>query len=258
MCMPFLIIKVRVFTLPLWGLAGITLIYFFLWVIKNTPPFVRKISFLSLTIGILAIEIFLRMNGAVPGLTTSFEESCPGITIMPIDSLVENQIMVCDSAGINKFNRSNTLPSIQPLNSDGFRSPYEFSQATIDSHHVRGKKAIFFIGDSWTYGLNADSGYSFASILDRSEKYTILNAGIPGTDLPQYKTIVKQYILSGKLKPDKVVVCISRNDLQHIPDRKLTPGILLQFCTNAGAFHSYFSDQDTVVGGGARYLSVYS
>jgi hypothetical protein len=214
--------------------------------LKETPTVVRKISLVLFILGFLAIEIYLRLTGAVPGFTTPDLQS---VTIIPKADLVENSITICDSNGINKFNRHNSLASIWPLNSEGFHSIYEFSQAVIDSQHAHGKKVIFIIGDSWTYGLNADSGYSFASLLDRTGEYTVLNAGIPGTDLPQYKGLVKQYILTGKLKPDKVVVCISRNDIYTKPERKLTPGIPLQFCTNAGAFHSYFPNGDTVVGG---------
>ena len=223
--------------------------YFLFRVIKATPPIVRKISLLSLLFGILGIELDLRLNGAKGGYINNSEKYFSNIALMPLCSLVENKIMICDSIGINKFNRSNTLHFIQPLNSDGFKSPYEFSQKFIDSVHNHRKKVLFFVGDSWTYGLNADSGYSFVSLIDRSEKYTTLNAGIPGADLPQYKAIVREYIRSGRLKPDEVVVCISRNDLHDIPNRKLTPGILIQFCTNAGGFHSYFPDRDTVVGG---------
>lgn len=209
---------------------------------------VRKISLLIFLVGIILIEVYLRLNGAVPGFVSiPFEKKCPYVTLMPKEALEEDQIMICDSNGINKFNRFNTLASIRPLNSEGFRCYYEFSQSFIDSEKAKGKNVVLFIGDSWTYGLNADSGYSFASILNRSTKYTVLNAGIPGTDLPQYKAIVKEYILTGKLKPDKVVVCISRNDLRNIPVRKLTPGVLIQFCTNAGGFNSYFPDQDTVL-----------
>jgi hypothetical protein len=213
--------------------------------LKGSPTVVRKISWVLFILGLLAIEISLRLTGAVPGFTTP---NLPSVTIIPKADLVENSITICDSNGINKFNRQNPLASIWPLNSEGFHSMYEFSQAVIDSEHAHGKKVIFIIGDSWTYGLNADSSYSFASRLNRTGKYTVLNAGIPGADLPQYKGIVKHYISNGKLKPDKVVVCISRNDIRQ-PERKLTPGIPLQFCTNAGAFPSHFYNRDTVVGG---------
>jgi hypothetical protein len=72
--------------------------------------------------------------------------------------------------------------------------------------------------------LYGDSRYSFCSLLARSKKYNVLNAGIAGTDLPLYIAVVKNYVLRGKIKPDKVVVCISRNDAECEFDRKLTPG----------------------------------
>ncbi len=215
--------------------------------VKATPPPVRKFSLLVLVLGLVVIEIHLRSKGALPGFAFAYDLGYPPVTIIPVDSLEENRIMICDSMGINKFNRANPLSSIQPLNSEGFHSPYEFTQAVIDTEHAHGKKVLFLIGDSWTYGLNADSGYSFAALLNRSQEYTVLNAGIPGMDMAQYKAIVREYIVHRKLSPDKVLVCISRNDLQNTVDRKLTPGVIIQYCTNAGGFDSYFPAQDTVV-----------
>lgn len=219
--------------------------YGLLRVYKLTPANVRRLSLFILVLGLISIEFLPRSRGALPGINTPMGK----ITVMKTSELLEYKIMECDSNGINKFNRTSSLSTIQPLNNEGFHSIYDFSQSAIDSENARGKQVIFLIGDSWTYGLNADSGYSFASHLNRSKEYSIFNAGIPAADLVQYQAVTKKYILSGILKPQLVVVCISRNDLYNIPERRLSPGIITDFCTSAGGFHSFCPDIDTVVGG---------
>ena len=202
--------------------------------IKRSPPQARKVSLILFIIGIIAIELCLRLSGGRPYFTVSAPYINAFRMDIEADSIRDDSIMICDSFGVNKIHRVESL-----LNSEGFRSLYEFSQSAIDSIHARGRKAIFLIGDSYTYGLNADSGCSFASLLENYGRYGILNAGIPGTDATQYSAVVNEYIASGKIKPDEVVVCFSFNDLMHFPDRKLTPGIPMLFQTNVGALYSF-------------------
>lgn len=135
--------------------------------------------------------------------------------------------MFCDSFGVNRLSPGNKKYMERLLNGDGFRSLHQFTNAAIDSIHAQGKKAIMLIGDSYTYGLNADSGRSFAAMLENTGKYGVLNAGIPGTDIPQYKAVINEYIFTKGLKPDKVIVCINgANDLLITTQRKITPAYL--------------------------------
>ena len=98
------------------------------------------------------------------------------------------------------------------------------------------------IGDSYTYGMNADSGRSFAALLESSGRYGVLNAGIPGTDIPQYLAVIHEYISDRHLRPDMVVVCINgANDLRPEPQRRLTPGVPLLYTTNVGGLYSHQS-----------------
>jgi len=221
--------------------------YFSFLPFKATPIIVRKVSLLLFVVGLLSIELLLRSQGLLPGFTVSHERGCPFITIMPEDSLKVYNLLVSDSYGVNKYNCSHQFGyNVFPLNSDGFHSQHQFSKDAIDSAHVLGKQAILLLGDSWTYGIQADSGCSFADILDRNKKYRILNTGIPGMDIPQYAAVVKEYIASEKIKPDKVLVCLNRNDINQIPTRKITPGVPLLYYTNAGALYSFIPSEDTV------------
>lgn len=224
-------------------LIAAAIIYIVHKVVKRSPPQIRKISLILFIIGIIAIEVCLRLSGGRPYfiVATPFEGAFNQLLVA--DSVREEKVMICDSFGVNKIARREPL-----LTTEGFRSLYEFSQSAIDSIHARHRRAIFLIGDSYTYGLNADSGFSFASLLENYGKYGILNAGIPGTDAPQYEAVVKEYIASGKIKPDIAVVCFSQNDLQHFPDRKLTPGSPLIFQTNVGPLCAFSgtTGEDTV------------
>ncbi|HLP52005.1 MAG TPA: SGNH/GDSL hydrolase family protein, partial [Chitinophagales bacterium] len=207
---------------------------------KTAPVAIRWLSVGLLVTGLIIIEFTLRKAGAAPCIIVAYESGCPLVNVIPPAQLQEQKAMQCDSFGINTFCKG-IVPEfkVAPLNSDGFRCAHEFTQQVIDSAHRAGKKVLFFIGDSWTYGMNADSGKCYVSLLNADSQYLAMNAGIAGTDLPQYRAIVKRYIASGQLKPDHVIVCISRNDLKHIPDRVLTPNIPMVYYTNAGGLYSF-------------------
>jgi hypothetical protein len=130
------------------------------------------------------IEFWLRYNGAKPYFTINTGHENGFSKILHPDSLKDYQVFVCDSFGVNRFNTSSAYHKEPLLNEDGFRSHYSFTQQTIDSIEKGGEKSIFLIGDSYSYGLSADSGLAFADILDNTNQFAVLNAGIPGTDLP--------------------------------------------------------------------------
>ena len=234
-------------------------VYFLYRLIKASAPPVRRISLLCFIAALVAIEITPRMKGADPRFIIPIDAQSPFAEPVPVDSLMDYRVMVCDSYGVNKLSYSGQFASsVLPLNSDGFHSAYEFSPPVIDSAHLLGKEVVLLVGDSWTFGLNADSGYSFASLLDQTEKYRVLNAGIPGTDLLQYEAVVNEYITGGKIKPDRMVVCLSRNDLNPLPYRKLTPGVPMLYTTNAGGIYA-FQGEDTVYSSAREtYRSLYN
>lgn len=211
----------------------------------HTSIATRRASLLLFIAGLVLIEVYLRHNGSQPyfTITTPFENSIS--RIIPVDSVTDIPVMICDSFGVNRI-----CPDVpnqrHEINKEGFRSLYLFSQPVIDSLHANGKKVILLIGDSYTYGMNADSGYSFANLLE-GDKYAIFNAGVPGTDAPQYEAVIKEFVQSGMIKPDKILVCFSGNDLNHLPDRTLTPGIPLIFQANVGPLYSWQGGQEDKV-----------
>lgn len=212
---------------------------------KSTPKAVRIFSILLLFLGILMIEFWLRYNGAKPYFTINTGHENGFSKILHPDSLKDYQVFVCDSFGVNRFNTSSAYHKEPLLNEDGFRSHYSFTQQTIDSIEKGGEKSIFLIGDSYSYGLSADSGLAFADILDNTNQFAVLNAGIPGTDLPQYKAVINEYIIHRKLKPSVVLVCITGNDLDRTSIRSLSPGIPILFYTNVGGIYAFQEEENT-------------
>lgn len=202
---------------------------------KTTERSVRVISVACFLSGLFFIEIDARSNGAKPGFTGTIDS---GFKVMPEDSLIDYHTFASDEYGVTCFNAATAHNRYQgPFNSDGFNSPYEFSARTVDSLRAKGEKVFFFIGDSYTWGASADSGRSFAGLLDKASGYAVLNAGIPGTDPEQYKSVVKKYILSRKIIPDEVVIFLCSNDLYE-PPRKPSPCIPLLYDTNAGLLYA--------------------
>ncbi len=216
------------------------MLYLLYKVAKDTPPMIIKISVGVFFVALVAIELWQRHLGSVPYFTIACGHESSITEIVCADCIEDYRVMICDSFGVNKLNRNAKYHTENILNNDGFRSHYGFTQQAIDSVHKHNKKAILFIGDSYTYGLSADSGYSFADRLENKGAFAVFNAGIPGTDLPQYSAIVKEYIASGLIHPDKIVVCInSANDLNHFPDRALTPNIPILYYTNVGGIYAF-------------------
>lgn len=229
----------------------------FLVAFRATPLFTKKISALIFIVGLIALEGLLRLNGALPYFTIQNQENITNL--IPIDSIEDMQQMVCDSFGVNKFNIHPKFNFVSPINADGFHSFYEFSQSSIDSIHQQQKKAILIVGDSYTYGASADSGYSFAYVIEHSGKYGVLNAGIPGTDAAQYEAVVNEYIVNKKIHPDRVLVCINAaNDLYHFVERKLTPGIPILYATNIGGIYSYQGDEHIFSNAKEAYKNILS
>ncbi len=212
---------------------------------STIPLGIRIFSLFLFVIGIIGIEFALRSKGAAPYFTISTGHESGISKIIPADSLVDYQVYLCDSFGVNRLNANTAFHHEPLLNKDGFRSVYEFTPSAIDAVKKTGKQVLFVIGDSYTYGLSADSGYTFANCLEKSGKFAVFNAGIPGTDVPQYKAVVQEFILNRHLKPDKILVCITGNDLDRTCNRKLTPGTPILFYTNVGGIYAFQEEDDT-------------
>lgn len=91
------------------------------------------------------------------------------------------------------------------FNSDGFRGR-EFGNTEDE------RKKIFFLGDSYTFGFDAEPfDSSYVNVLeDINKKYMTFNGGVPGSNLASYAVVAEKYI--PKVKPDLVVVCITKDD----------------------------------------------
>lgn len=200
---------------------------------------VRWISVAGLLLGFIALEIYARHAGGHPYFcfASPFQDCLA--ELVPPDSIRDYHFIFCDSMGVNKLDARAENHRERVLNGDGFPSHYEFSDSVVANIHANGKKAIMLIGDSYTYGLSAELGMSFAEQLNRDPGYAVFNAGIPGTDAPQYEAVIREYIAGGRLKPDQVIVCLTSNDLGHFPDRRLTPGVPLLYYTNVGGIYTY-------------------
>lgn len=102
------------------------------------------------------------------------------------------------------------------FNSDGFRS-CEFN------HSAENKTTVLFIGDSFTFGFDAQPfDRSFVDLVGQINPCIhALNAGIPGADLATYAKVADLYI--PKVQPDIVIVCLYVNDMVFYP-KKIIPG----------------------------------
>ncbi len=154
-----------------------------------------------------------------------------------VDTLITERVYFTDEKGIFKTRHSNWEKGRYIINNDGFRGR-EFVRTPADSF----KSSILFIGDSFTWGLNASPIQNcFVDLIDRESYYLCFNGGIPGADPAQYELIASQYV--PKLKPDFVIVIIYiANDLMDEP-RRIIPGRDLYFQTNAGWLPSFYMGQ---------------
>ncbi len=113
----------------------------------------------------------------------------------------------------------------EPINEDGFRS-IAFKQ------YESQKPKVLLLGDSFTWGHSAKSGYnSFADEL-LSYGFVVYNTGITATDVAQYLAIAKHYIPI--LKPDIVILSFYLgNDITYYK-RDVRSYSSAFYATNAG------------------------
>ena len=178
----------------------------------------RLIVFLVL---FLIAEIGLRMVGYKPGVIEDF--------YYHRGDVAHDSILYGDELGITHFvDQKQTVMTNGELNSQGFFGSIEFTPESIAVIRKTGKKIVMLIGDSYTQGCCADDyNASFASILNESDEYEVLNFGIPGADPVQYRLIVEKY--AERLKPDLIFVAVyGGNDILEY-DRTPKPFVPLSY-----------------------------
>ncbi|PBQ30980.1 hypothetical protein CNR22_04075 [Sphingobacteriaceae bacterium] len=131
-----------------------------------------------------------------------------------------------DNQGINHILRtSNILMPGTVINRQGFRDTMDYTPAAIESLRKNtGKEVVMVIGDSYVEGCCPDNmSKTFTDIVNRTNKYAILNLGVAGTDPLQYELVAKKYI--PLLKPDRVLVVVYFGNDLLTGARKPTPGV---------------------------------
>lgn len=168
------------------------------------------------------VEIFLRIFGMTAGSAIN------DFKAQDDPEYVER--FVSDEKGINHIQPGNSM--LMPgtvINGQGFRGAMAYTPRSVDSvRKSTGKEIVMIIGDSYVEGCCADNvSNSFPDLINRSEKYTVLNFGVAGTDPLQYELVAKKYV--ALLKPDYVVVAIYfGNDISFFK-RQPTPYVPLTF-----------------------------
>jgi hypothetical protein len=131
-----------------------------------------------------------------------------------------------DEQGINHILRtSNILMPGAVINRQGFRDSMDYTPTDIESLKKNtGKEVVMVIGDSYVEGCCPDNmSKTFTDIVNRTNKYAILNLGVAGTDPLQYELVAKKYI--PLLKPDRVVIAVYFGNDLLTGARKPTPNI---------------------------------
>lgn len=178
-----------------------------------------------------ALECTLRLLGHIPGYTGN--ASGEFLNLQGIDTLIQQQTFKTDARGIFLADASqfSDRPGVR-INSEGFRGA-EFTP--LDSGDTR--KKVLLLGDSFTWGANAQPiTQSFADLLD-SSRYRAYNTGIPGTEPDQYARIAEMYI--PQLNPDAVCVFFyMANDVMYRP-LEVGPFQNRYHITQAGWFNAF-------------------
>ncbi len=237
------------------------------WFRRNPRLTIFIFSDLICILILLFAEIFLRLNGTIPGkygenihwtavdsLIVRNDYEADGNGIMHVSDAkvkwlhrwLDTTAWPADTHHLNKLgleftlwqlaldaafeNRNSGNDHYNGLNSNGFRSP-EF--ARTDS----GKPTILLLGDSFTWGLSAKPlSNSFADLLLKNG-FLIYNAGIVGADPVQYLRIAEWLV--PLLQPELIVLnyFMGNDDLHTF--REEAPFKTHYHVTNAGWLWAY-------------------
>jgi len=172
----------------------------------------------------LAGELILRLMGQKPH-PTYFQF---------VDTLEVYNDYVCDEKGIAKLNPAAEFADGVSVNEEGFRDQSFAAQLASD------RPRIMFVGDSFTYGVNASPITN--CFADRIERYgyTAFNFGITGIGPAQYAAVVEKYL--PVVKPDLLAVMVFLGNDVNSFSWKVQPHQLPFHSTNVGLIYAY--DQD--------------
>ncbi|WP_367389507.1 hypothetical protein [Lewinella sp. LCG006] len=170
----------------------------------------------------LILELGLRIAGNKPGTLDS--------SLYPVDTFIYHPRFKADpgGTGITIYDKDGgNLPDGFLINEQGFRSPFNFDSLTLDSlGRGQGKKVVLMVGDSYTEGCCAEPvSQSFPDLLLADDDFLLLNFGVGGMDLLQYKLVLDKYVR--EIQPDLVVVNFYLGNDIYLFERPVTPNIPL-------------------------------
>jgi colanic acid/amylovoran biosynthesis glycosyltransferase len=189
--------------------------------IKNEPKFsIWKKRFMAFLVVFLLVEISLRIFGFKPGVIEDF--------YFHRGEVHYDSLLYADELGITHIMEDAQLIVSGEINSEGFFSSVEFTPESMNAIRKTGRKIVMLIGDSYTQGCCADDfSATFAQIINQSDRYEVLNFGVPGADPVQYRLIVEKY--APILKPDLILVAVyGGNDILEY-DRTAKPFVPLSY-----------------------------
>lgn len=175
------------------------------------------------------IEMLLRSWGHVPGYLDMGHQ--PFMPLPEGESFRLSQEYFTDSTGTwRALPDSFRHRSGYQINAHGFRTP-AFGPA--DS----GRTRLLLIGDSFTWGGNAEPITQGFADLVREAGYDAVNLGIPGADPAQYELLADRFV--PELKPDAVAVFFyMANDVLYF-ERPIVPNRPLFYITQLGWLNPY-------------------
>ena len=187
----------------------------------------RSLFFIVLLFCLIVAEVVLRMMGYQAGML-----SPNWLNFKEVDSLEVYNSFYANEKGIFIAD-SGYFKNQYTINEEGFRSTPFGKDST--------RKNILFLGDSYTWGSQAEPMSNCFVELAEKEGYNVYNTGIPGADPPQYESIARDYI--PKLKPD--IVCLmfyAGNDFISNA-RRPEPFHNIYYVTNAGWLSPYINNE---------------
>lgn len=186
------------------------------------------VAFLAAVVAFGAVEGLLRLRGSVPGYVPRFAHS--GFKFVP--ELELSDLFVTDGEGVFRANPRHQWMQQYHINRDGFRTR-EFGD------YSTAPQKVLFLGDSFTWGLNAEPISN--CFVDRVDSLGCLsfNTGIPGADPTQYAYLAEKY--TPLVKPDILATMFYLGNDITLPRPRL-PHEPLHYITNAGWLFAYDDD----------------
>jgi len=192
----------------------------------------KRISNISLSLIVFLVcfviaEVVLRLIGFQTGVL-----SPSWLNFKIVDTLKVYNSFHANEKGVFIADKD-YFKSQYSINDDGFRGNAFKKDST--------KQNILFLGDSYTWGSQAEPiSKCFVELVEK-EGYNVYNTGIPGADPPQYYAIAQEYI--PRLHPDIVCMMLYAGNDFISQDRKVEPYKNLYHITNAGWLSPYINNE---------------